>query len=51
MEDDYIAAMEEIGRQMAISNRLKVANELFRMEHFDPDEYIDVLLEIEEDLR
>lgn len=51
MEDEYIVAMEEIGRQMAIRNRLSVANELFRMEHYDPDEYIDILLEIDEDLR
>lgn len=46
MED----ALIELARQMSIDNRIKVAKELYQMEHYDPYEYIDILKDIEDDL-
>lgn len=46
MED----ALIEIARQMSIANSLKVANELYRMEHYDPYEYGEILKDLEDDL-
>lgn len=47
---DIEGALIEIARQMAITNRIKVANELYKMDHYDPYEYIDILKDIEDDL-
>lgn len=46
MED----ALIEIARQMAITNRFKIANELYKMDQYDPYEYVEILKDLEDDL-
>lgn len=44
---DYI---EELARQLAIQNRITLARELFKVQYYDSDDYIDILRDIEDDL-
>lgn len=43
-------ALLEVARQMLISNRITVARELFKLQYIEPEDYIDELRDIDEDL-
>lgn len=50
MDDRLAEALEEIGRQMAIKNRITLAKELYQMEHYDPYDFVEILTDLEEEL-
>lgn len=41
---------EELAVQLSIQNRITIARELFKIQYYDSDDYIDILKEIEDDL-
>lgn len=41
---------EELAVQLSIQNRIAIARELFKIQYYDSDDYIDILKEIEDDL-
>lgn len=43
--------MEELARQLLIQNRITVARELFKLQYYEPEDYIEELRDIEEELR
>lgn len=42
---------EELAKQLRIQNRLNVLRELYKMQYFEPEDYIYELREIEDELR
>lgn len=41
---------EELAIQLSIQNRITLARELYKLQYYDSDDYIDILKDIEDDL-
>ena len=41
---------EELAIQISIQNRIAIARELFKVQYYDSDDYIDILKDIEDEL-
>lgn len=41
---------EELAIQLSIQNRITIARELFKVQYYDSDDYIDILKDIEDEL-
>lgn len=41
---------EELAIQLSIQNRITIARELYKIQYYDSDDYIDILKDIEDDL-
>lgn len=42
--------VEALATQIGLTNKLRVAQELFKLEYIEPDEYIDKLMDINEEI-